>query len=394
VTALSCLTVAWAFAAFVFSVAAWSALGRLLRRGRAQVASPTRWPKIAILRPCEGVDADLVENLASAALARYDGAREVFLLVPSRTDPAYAAAQAALVRARAQAPSVPVRLVVTSIESTANRKVAQLAHVVTDADVLVVADSDLRLEDATLPSLMAVLQANPRAGAATAACCELADATLGDRLAALLLTSTPHAFLCLAALAERSGGAHVLSGALIAVRRAVLDEVGGFVSLEPFLGEDFELARRLHARGYAIATSPVPTLATDRGRSLGFVVRRFARWSTVTRRQRAHLFPTYLLLLGCTPLLTGLALILALARAPLASVALIAVGVALFARGALASRLRASYGLPSAPLRSLLAAFAGEALIVVSALGALGRPIIDWRGRRYRVERGGLLTRI
>src|SRR5207249_4736130 len=115
---------------------------------------------------------------------------------------------------------------------------------------VVVADSDIRFDDRTLPSLVGALLADPRAGAASAPYHEVQPETAGDRASAALLSSTPHAFYCLTALAERSGSAHSLCGALVAIKREVLAEVGGFASLEPFLGEDFELARRLHEKGY------------------------------------------------------------------------------------------------------------------------------------------------
>jgi cellulose synthase/poly-beta-1,6-N-acetylglucosamine synthase-like glycosyltransferase len=395
VIAISLALIAWAFASFVFSTAAFAAVGKLVGKSRASARSAVApWPSVAILRPCEGLDADLAENLLSATTARYDGEREVFLLVASRTDPAWAIAEQVVARARAAAPSVKLHLIATEIATDANRKVAQLARARPTADVVVVADSDLYISDETLPSLVGVLRTDPKAGAASAAYLERAGETLGDALSGALLSSTPHAFFCLAGLAERSGGAHVMGGALIAIHRRVLDELGGFSSLETFLGEDFEIARRLHARGYTIPTSPTPAVVRDRGRTVATVVRRFSRWCTVTRQQRAHLFPTYVLLLGCTPLIVALAALDALVRAPLWPVGLAAAGVALATRFALASRLRRSNGLPANPLRTLAAMLAGELLIDVSALGALGRPTVEWRGRTYHVGPGGALQRL
>lgn len=392
--ALSIATLGWAFASFVFTVAAFGAVGKLVRKARAQAArSRERWPSLAILRPCEGMDAGLAENLLSAATARYEGEREVFLLVPSAEDPAYAVALDVVERARAVAPSVKLHLVRTAIETPANRKVAQLARAQTDAEVVMVADSDVLVTDETLPSLVGVLCADEKAGASSAPYLERAGETLGDHASGALLSSTPHAFFCLAGLAERSGGAHVMGGALIAMRRAVLEELGGFSSLEGFLGEDFEIARRLHERGYTIPTSPVPAVIRDRGRTLGAVVRRFARWCTVTRQQRAHLFPTYALLLGCTPPLMMLAGLSAVVRPPLWPVAVGAVGVALLVRLALAMRLRRANGLSANPVRALLALVVGELLIDVSACGALGRPRVEWRGHTYDVGPGGVLRR-
>jgi ceramide glucosyltransferase len=395
VIALSLAVFVWAFASFIFSTAAFAAVGRLVRKARAHAAQPRAdWPSLAILRPCEGLDVDLAENLLSAATAAYAGTREVYLLVPSETDPAYAVAQSVLERARTVAPSVKVHLVTTKIETEANRKVAQLSRAQLTADLAVVADSDVFISDATLPSLVGVLLADAKAGAASAAYLERSGTTLGDHVSGALLSSTPHAFFCLAGLAERSGGAHVMGGALIAMRRSVLEELGGFTSLEQFLGEDFEIARRLHERGYTIPTSPVPAVVRDRGRTLWSVVRRFSRWCTVTRQQRAHLFPTYVLLLGCTPLILALAVLAAAVHAPYWPIAAAAAGVALLVRLALSMRLRVSNGLSANPLTALAALFAGELLIDISAFGALGRPRVEWRGHTYDVGKGGVLRRL
>src|SRR5262249_12343119 len=151
---------------------------------------------------------ELEENLVTTATARYDGPRALFLLVASATDPAHAVATRVRERAAVEAPDVVVEVVVTDIQTRHNRKVAQLARAEgrSDAPVVVVIDSDLRIEDATLPSLVTALMADPRAGAASCPTIDVRRETFGDRASAALLTSTPHAFYCLGALAERSGG--------------------------------------------------------------------------------------------------------------------------------------------------------------------------------------------
>jgi hypothetical protein len=100
------------------------------------------------------------------------------------------------------------------------------------------------------------------------------------------------------------------------------------------------------------------------------------------------LFVTYLLLLGCTPLVVLGAAVAALFGAgwPLAAAALL-----LGSRAALARTLRASYGLPAGWLRSTGALLVGESLIVAGALVALRSFGVNWRGHQFRVERGGVL---
>jgi ceramide glucosyltransferase len=389
------LIAGWTVAVLVFSIVALVETRRSLRSLRTAQA-PTEWPALAILRPCAGLDPELEDNLLSTVRARYDGPRAVFVLVASTDDPAYAIAERARERALTTAPEVSFSVVVTEITTRHNRKVAQMvrAEMLSDAPVLVVIDSDIRVDDETLPSLIAALASDPRAGAASCPTVDVSRETFGDRASAALLSSTPHAFYCLGALAERSGRAHVLCGAFIAIYRPVLQELGGFASLERYIGEDFELARQLHARGYTIATASVPGRITDRGRSLGTVLQRFARWATVTRSQRPHLMLTYPLLLGAGPLLIAAALIVTALGLPYAGALTAIIACALLVRLLLTMTLRRAYGLSMSPLRATGAMLLGELTICLGFGGALGRPIVDWRGQRYRVGPGGLIESI
>ncbi|MDB4969895.1 MAG: uncharacterized protein JWN44_5584 [Myxococcales bacterium] len=383
----------WALFALAFTVVAIGATRQLFTRARAATRRVRSWPHIALVRPCEGLDPSLAETLRSSATAKYDGPRTIFFCVPSAADPAYAVL--ARVRDELVAGGADVRLVVTAIETRANRKAAQLAvvdaHLPDDAPVLVIADSDVMLDDESLPSLLGALVDERHAGAASAPPIDVSAATTGDRWSAALLSSTPHALLALAGLSERSGGVPLLAGALLAVRREALAAVGGFRSLEPYLGEDFELARRLHDAGLAMATSAAPARFTDSGRSVKGVVRRYARWSLVVRRQRPALFCTYVLLLGCTPLVAAAALMLAAFSADRAAIALGSATGLVIARTVLALTLRRCYGIGGGWARALGAMLAGELLVCAGATQAGASAEVEWRGRRFYVGHRGAL---
>ena len=259
----------WALLALSFTCVAIFSTRQLFERSRAAIRRVRVWPHIALVRPCEGLDPSLAETLRSSVTARYEGKRTIYFCVPSAVDPAYAVIER--VRDELVAGGADVRIVVTAIVTHANRKAAQLAVVdahlppIDEAAILVIADSDVHLDEDSLPSLVSALLADRDAGAASAPPIDVSAATAGDRWSAALLSSTPHALLALAALSERSGGVPLLAGALLAVKRAALAAVGGFRSLEPYLGEDFELARRLHDAGMSMATSSAPARFTDSG---------------------------------------------------------------------------------------------------------------------------------
>jgi ceramide glucosyltransferase len=399
ITLLLLAIAGWAFVACVFTGVALKALGiwhRAAVDAVATIAARGGWPKISIWRPCEGLDPGLEVNLIASATARYDGPREVFVCVPSERDPSYAVAERARAEVARRAPDVPFSVVVTRIETTQNRKAAHLAVVEgrTDAPICVVADSDVHLEDDSLPALVAAIEADPQAGASFSPPVDVTPATLGDRASAALLSSTPHALLALASLSAHNGTQTLLAGALLACRRDVLGQVGGFAALEPYLGEDFELARRLHELGRPVRVSASPAWFTDQGRSVRAIVARYARWSMVVKRQRSLLFTTYFTLLGCTPALVLATAALALVRWPAAVGPAILVGVLLVLRTALALGLRRRYRVDGGVLAALFAMLLGEALIFAAAAEAAFRSRIIWRGRPFRVGARGELEAI
>jgi len=387
---------AWGGAATGFTLTALITTYRLRARAKAAATKPTTWPKIVLVRPCEGLDPLLRDTLRSSLGARYDGPRAIFFCVPSPHDPAYAVA--AEVRDELAAAGGDVQLVVTELGQAANRKAAQLAyverHLPGDAGILVVADSDVLLEDDSLPSLIGALEADPKNAASSAPPIDVAARTVGDRASAALLSSTPNALLALAALSEWAGSVPLLAGALLAIRRPALAAVGGFADLEPYLGEDFELARRLHAAGKHMATSVSPARFTDSGRSLTAVIRRYARWALVVRRQRPTLFATYMLLLGCGPLVTTASLFVAALHAPLAWLALVNMTTLLAARLLLAASLRRWYGIGGSLARAMAAGMMGESLILTAALLATTSAEVVWRGHRFYVGARGALEPI
>lgn len=376
------------------------------------------WPAIAMLRPCEGGEPGLRENLLSSVTAPYPGPREVWFLVPSSADPAFAIAQDAAAAARVLRPDVDIHVRVTSPPALCNRKSYQLAAAAeaTLAPIFVSADSDVRLAGDDLPALLSPLRScdeatGPRVGASFAAPIEVAPQTAWDRAGAALVCASAQSFLALYGLyalrtlgqrparAARSassagsepqpvGKAHtspMMAGALCALPRDALAKIGGFSAFFDCLGEDNEIARRLCALGYRIAVSPLPARCFDGGRGAIDVIRRAARWQTVVRAQRPALWPTYPLMLGVTPALVLLALLWP-SRVLTLFVALLVV-----LRALLSHLLLSLQGLPAGPLRSVLAFLQGEGLLWLGFCRSAASRRIVWRGHPFRVERGGRL---
>ncbi|HEU4536806.1 MAG TPA: glycosyltransferase, partial [Polyangiaceae bacterium] len=274
------------------------------------------------------------------------------------------------------------RMVVTRPEAP-NAKSAQLAVAVEGASaaLLLFADSDVCLRERGLRELFAALEA-PGVAAAWAPPVEVAPArTLGDRASQALLGGSLHAFPLLAGLDP--GG---LVGKLFVVRRAALDQVGGFGDLTYVLGEDMELARRLRSQGLGVRACRARAPSLARGRRLGAVVERYARWVAVIRAQRPALLLSYPALFFATPLV-ALAALAGAAERPRA--AAIALALALAARAAVAAAARRAGGRRGGVFALALDTLLGDALLAAAFGRALARREVVWRGRALYPAAGG-----
>jgi len=260
-----------------------------------------------------------------------------------------------------------------------NPKVVLLAEAdkrVADADAVVVADCDVDLAGFDLERLaQPVLQGGW--AAAWAAPIEGAQNTFADRLSRQLLAGSFHAFAFLGALDART-----FVGKTFAVRRSVLQRVGGFEQLLSFLGEDFELVRRLRARGARVQAVPVCVLSTAQKRTLRALFARYCRWLVVVRLQRPWALVSYPLVVAAVPLIAavGCGLWLREGQSLAATAAALAVGaragLALYGRRLAGGRSRSGGWLEALALAPLV-----DSLVLATWLAALVRPRVLWRGR-------------
>jgi ceramide glucosyltransferase len=364
------------------------------RLRRQAPSPPSSWPAIAILRPCEGAEPDLMLNLLSSLRARYAGPRRVLFLVPDEEDAAYPIVRTVLAAAH-EAGLEPAELVLTRPQPRQNRKVAQLRAglLCCTEPVVVTVDSDVCLGDADLPALITAL-GGPPAGArsrgrpiaaAFASPVEVVPQTRWDRASVALVGGSAQNFMALYGLYHLYGGVPSMAGALCALHREPLLSCGGFDGVLTYLGEDYELARRLTGLGYHIALSREHARCTDGGRSAAAVIARVGRWLTVVRAQRPLLLLTYPLFMATTPALLLAALALRTPGIWALSLLLLA------ARALLCYRLRQAQRVPRGPLAAVAEVLAAEVLLWLGLGRALLSRRVSWRGHRFRIGRGGTM---
>jgi ceramide glucosyltransferase len=349
----------------------------LFRRRRTEESG--RLPFVSILKPLCGLDDDLDRNLASfAALHGVD--YEVICSVADPNDPAIAV----LERVTNAYPDAPFRLVVGGdpmLERT-NRKVARLiaAERVARGDVLLISDSNVRVEPGDVASTVEVLS-ETRAGCVSNLFTGEGAETLGARIESLHLLS----FVVPGNVLAAFGDVPCVVGKSMAVTREALSAIGGFAAFTNVLAEDQVIGLAMREAGYRVVLSPVVIRNVVVKRTLRRALDRQIRWNKIRYAMSKGVYTSELLVFPLP--LALLASLAGMGRAfllPPAIVALRLLQVAVLARAA-----GARIG-----MRDLLLV----PLLDILQFGAQFIPYFDdtitWRGYRARLGRNTTLLEI
>lgn len=347
-----------------------------LRRhlGRAP-AAPRGRPAVSILKPLCGADDELERNLECFAALDWPD-YEVVLGVRDAGDAACPVAR----RLEARHPG-RFRLVLQRGEPGLNPKVNQLVTLAREArhDVLVVSDSNVRVEPGYLAEVVALLE-DPSVGLVTHAIAGVGARRLGSLFDALHLAGSVAPGVV---AAQALCGQDIVVGKSMAFRRKDLAELGGFEAAKDVLAEDFVLGRMVSSRlgkRVALARRPILNVSVERG--VGDFVARYGRWAVLHRTVTGRL--VHLSQACLNPVLLGAA---AVAAEP---------GVATLA--ALGGLCAAKAGIDGACGRALrpggfrpwqLALVPLKDLVFATAWArGLVRSSVVWRGNRIRVLAG------
>ena len=324
-------------------------------------------PPISVLRPLAGVDQGLEQNLRSFFEQRY-AAFEILFAVRNTKDPAVAVVE----KLRAEYPAVPSRLIVTGEPPYPNAKVYSLDRMLAEArhDLLVMADSDVRVTDRLLATLAREFQ-EERIGLITCPYRAVPGRSFWNLLEAIGLNTE---FLAGVLVARMLDGMRFALGPTIGARRSTLQRIGGFDAVKDYLAEDFVMGKLAAERGDGVLLSSYVIEHRIGAQPFGANLRHRLRWNRSTRRSRPW---GYLGQAFTNPLPLAL-LLCAVAPAwwPLAGAALTLRAIAAWATAVLVLRdpvtLRFWWLLPVQDIASLL----------VWVGGFFGNTI-SWRGRRY-----------
>lgn len=330
---------------------------------------------VSVLKPLHGLDDGLEANLRSFFEQDYPSFELLF--AARREDDAGLALARRLSR---EYPHVPTRFFVTGEPPYANAKVWSLEIMTREAahDLLVMSDSDIRVERAMLRTIAAEFS-EPRLGVATCPYRAVPGASFWSRLEALGMNTEFWGGAFTARLVER--GVHFAVGPTIAARRRVIEDIGGWGRLSEYLAEDFVLGQFAAERGHGVILSSyvIEHRIGSQPWRANFAHR--LRWNRSTRRSRPW---GYVGQVFTNPLPLGLAV----------AAALPAYASALIVAAALLRALSA-WAVSQLALRDPLCRRFWF-LIPVQDLVSFGFWVagffgntIEWRGRRYRLLRDG-----
>jgi ceramide glucosyltransferase len=246
----------------------------------ARLPAPGAQPPVSLLKPLCGHDDGLEENLRSFFAQDYPE-YEVLLGVHRADDPAVPVAEKIM---REFSGRINARLIVTGESPIPNAKAFSLNRLVREAryDLLVMSDSDVRVMPCLLSHLAQEFQ-DEHIGLITCPYLAVPGASVWSRLEAIGMNTELLGGVLVARMME---GMRFALGCTVAVRRGVLEDMGGFGYLQEFLAEDFVIGHRAAEMGHGVLLSSyvIEHRIGSQGmmRNLGHRL----RWARSTRRSR------------------------------------------------------------------------------------------------------------
>ncbi len=349
-------------------------------------------PLVSIVQPILSGDPTLATSLAASLRFRSSYPREWLWLV----DEDDAEGRRVCARLLAEHPQAEVRLLLVPPPApTENPKTAKLivgARVAHGA-ILCVLDDDTRLPDDALEQCLPYLDL-PGVGLAFGLPYYVSFDGLWSALVSSfvnsnsLLTYVPAAMLA---------APTTINGMFYALRRDVLEGLGGFGGLEGIAADDFAVAQRLRAGGYRLAQTPLRHAISTTVTGPEHYWRLMQRWLIFPRESlMRHLPPVELARFYGVALLPLFAPWLACGATRWGDGATRGLGVAYLAySSALIAHLNAAYLAGATPPRWAWLGPLVQLTLPAQALSAALAPRrINWRGHQIEIAPGGALRMV
>ncbi len=331
---------------------------------------------VTVLKPLCGLEPDLYNCLRSFCDQRHPAMQIVFGAA-STEDPALAVVR----RLQQEYPGLDIAIATHAPPAAGNPKVANLLNMLKLArhDRLVIADSDIKVSPDYLERVVAPLQ-DPGVGVVTCAYLGHAGGGLWSLLGSGFVNGwfTPSVFVaCL------FGSRAFAFGATLALRRDVLDQIGGFEAVADHMADDYRLGELTRSRGLRTVLSAVLVQTQVHEVSFASLVSHQLRWLRTIRGVRPVSYA-----------LAGVSFAVPLALAGVFIAGFDPLTLNLFGL-VLALRLLSALAMPrTTPSRNaaeiLLGPLSDLLSFVVWSCGLLGRRVI-WRSTAFQIDTDGLV---
>jgi ceramide glucosyltransferase len=351
------------------------AIARVAGFGRRR-AEPAVLPPVTIAKPLCGLEPSLYENLRCFCEQDYPE-YEVIFAVRDPDDPAAGVVRQLL----ADCPNVAASLVVEPRAFGTNLKVSNLIAIARQAryDLFVIADSDMRVGPDYLRAVVAPF-ADARVGAVT---CPYVGRSLGgvpSKLGAMFINES---FLPSVLVSLALEPLSFCFGATMAIRRGVLDSIGGFEALADYLADDYMLGNLVRRKGLHVELVPYVVETTVAESTLGDLFQHELRWARTIRNVRPAGYTLSLLTMTAPWAVAALLLSRFSAAGWSAFAAALLLRLALHVAVRIRFHRKDSASVAWIPLRDALSFF-------VYCASHLGRRVL-WKETRFAVSADGQL---
>ncbi|MBW4624719.1 MAG: bacteriohopanetetrol glucosamine biosynthesis glycosyltransferase HpnI [Brasilonema octagenarum HA4186-MV1] len=337
-------------------------------------------PPVTILKPICGKDDETYNNLVSFCQQKYPNYQIVFC-VRDPLDPGIPVVKQII----HEFPELDIELVVCEDIIGTNPKVSNLANAVTKAkhEILIIADSDIRVG---IEYLQRVIQPLEDKSVGVVTCLYRSVAKGWASILEAVGTATDfHAGVLVSNQIE---GIKFAFGSTIVIRKEVLDEIGGFGAIADYLADDFQLGYLPTQAGYNVVLSDYIVDHVLASSTIADSIQRQIRWARCIRVSRPW---GYLGLIFTYGTVASLLLVIATGGST--------IGCAVFAitwimRLVMGWVVGIIYLQDSGvqkffwivPIRDVIG-------FMIWCYSLFGRTI-EWRGRRFRLIKGGKLVEI
>jgi len=244
-------------------------------RGLRRPLESSFQPPVTLLKPLVMWNDQTRENLVSFCHQRYP-AYQVLVGIPAHLD-----VDALIAELTPLAERTTLQWTVCDEQVATNPKLNEVLQLLPLArhGIFVLSDADMRVTPDYLARVVAPLQ-EPAVGVVTALYSVREAPTLPGAVEALMINVD---FAPSVLVARRLFGMAFAFGASIALRREVLEAIGGFAALADYLADDFQIGYRAAKAGYRVVLAEY--VVENRLPAMGFIdlYRHQLRWARTNR---------------------------------------------------------------------------------------------------------------